>query len=259
MIIFFIVSLVAATVGAISGLGGGVLIKPVLDAVSGYPVAQISFMSACTVMTMSVVSLIRSKKGEVRLDGKRGTFLAIGAGAGGILGKQIFNTAVADLPGEKVGMAQSILLGILCIIVFIFTLRKDKIKRHNIQNVVVCLLLGMSLGTVSAFIGIGGGPINVMAISFFLGMDSKTTALHSIYAIFFSQLFSIIMSVVTGTVPQVDIFSLMLMILGGIGGAFIGSALSRKMSNKHVDKVFLVLLITVILISGYNFYNFSTA
>ena len=40
----FLISLGATTAGAISGIGGGVIIKPVLDAVSGLPVSTISFL-----------------------------------------------------------------------------------------------------------------------------------------------------------------------------------------------------------------------
>ena len=257
MTIFFIVSLIASAVGVISGLGGGVIIKPVLDAVSGYPISQISFMSACTVMTMALVSVLRSRKAaDTRIDGRRGTSLAIGAAIGGVAGKQIFNYAISGISSSVVGSIQSAILVLLCVLVFIYTLRKNNIKRHNLQNTVMCLLLGICLGTISAFIGIGGGPINVMAISFFLGMDTKTTAIHSIYAIFFSQLFSVIFSLATDTVPQLEPVSLIIMILGGIIGALLGSSLSKKMSAKHIDKLFLWMLVIVIAIASYNLWNY---
>lgn len=41
--IFFIVGFIASIVGAISGLGGGVIIKPVLDAVTTLDASVISF------------------------------------------------------------------------------------------------------------------------------------------------------------------------------------------------------------------------
>lgn len=252
MTILFIVSIIAATIGAISGVGGGVLIKPVLDAVTDLPVTQISFMSSCTVLTMTSVSLLRSKKRGVQIDKKRGTALAVGAAVGGVLGKQLFNLSVKDLLGESTSKIQAGILAVLCVLVFVYTLRKDIIERKNIQSAAVCFGLGIMLGTMSSFLGIGGGPIDVMAISFFLSMDSKTTAVHSLYAIFFSQLFSILFSVVSGTVPTFDIPSLLLMIAGGVGGAFVGGAFSKRMSNKHVDKVFLSLLIVVVGISCYN-------
>ena len=49
VLFYFLVCLLATMAGGISGVGGGVIIKPVMDAVSGLPVAEISFLSGCTV------------------------------------------------------------------------------------------------------------------------------------------------------------------------------------------------------------------
>ena len=52
-VLFFLICLAATTAGGISGVGGGVIIKPVLDAVSGMGVATVSFLSGCTVLAMT--------------------------------------------------------------------------------------------------------------------------------------------------------------------------------------------------------------
>ena len=44
------ICLAASTVGAICGIGGGVIIKPVLDAMQIMTVQQVSFLSGCTVL-----------------------------------------------------------------------------------------------------------------------------------------------------------------------------------------------------------------
>ena len=53
---------------------------------------------------------------------------------------------------------------------------------------------------LSAFLGIGGGPINLAILSFCFSMDSKTAALNSLYIILFSQAASFINTLVRGTV-----------------------------------------------------------
>ena len=68
--------LIATVLGSISGIGGGVIRKPVMDAISGLSSSQISFLSGTTVLTMTIVSLLRSRGGDVRID-RRGTFLAV--------------------------------------------------------------------------------------------------------------------------------------------------------------------------------------
>lgn len=255
IVLFFLICFMACAAGSISGVGGGVMIKPLMDAVSGYSVEQISFLSSCTVLSMAVMSLLRSRKSGIKLDFKKGTALALGSAVGGICGKQIFNLATASVSGPAVSMVQSFVLLAFCIVVFIYTLKKSKIQSRNVENIVLCALIGLCLGTMSAFLGIGGGPINVMAISYLMGKNAKTTALYSIYTILFSQVFGIGFMAVSGSIPQVNIFALLAMVLGGMAGAFIGLLFSRKMRNRHVDRLFLCILGVMGVILSYNILN----
>ena len=66
-VIFLGVSFCASVVGAICGIGGGVLIKPLLDAFGVLSVASISFLSGCTVLSMSCYSVVKAKKAEIPL------------------------------------------------------------------------------------------------------------------------------------------------------------------------------------------------
>ena len=81
--IYLIIGFTASIVGAISGIGGGVIIKPVLDTISGFPVATINFLSGCTVLSMSTVTLFRNRHTEVELNRKTASILAVGGIAGG--------------------------------------------------------------------------------------------------------------------------------------------------------------------------------
>lgn len=58
-IIYFIVIVLANTIGAVSGMGGDVIIKPIFDFMSAHDVAATSFYAATAVFTMSVVSTTR--------------------------------------------------------------------------------------------------------------------------------------------------------------------------------------------------------
>ena len=83
MLIFFLVALGASAVGAICGIGGGVIIKPVLDLLHLETVSAISFLSGCTVLSMSCYSVGKSLlAGEKRVSLDVGTPLAAGAAAG---------------------------------------------------------------------------------------------------------------------------------------------------------------------------------
>jgi uncharacterized membrane protein YfcA len=109
------------------------------------------------------------------------------------------------------------------------------------------------MGLLSAFLGIGGGPINIIALSFFLSMDSKTAAVYSLLIIFFSQTASLILTVLSKNIPAVSPPVLVAMIAGGVTGGLTGSVIAGHMRNEQVDKLFSILLVFVIAVSVYNF------
>ena len=56
----FLVAFLACIIGKICGMGGGVIIKPVLDATGVMEVAAINFLSGCTVIGMTCWSVGKS-------------------------------------------------------------------------------------------------------------------------------------------------------------------------------------------------------
>ena len=84
---------------------------------------------------------------------------------------------------------------------------------------------------MSSFLGIGGGPINLVVLYFFFSMDTKTAAANSLYIIFFSQLCSLLATLVTSSVPDFRWTVLALMAVGGLGGGVLGRRLNQRMSG----------------------------
>lgn len=257
-VFYFLVCIAATTLGAISGIGGGVIIKPVMDAVSGMSVSTISFLSGCTVLAMSVVSVVRSWGGDAKIDPQKGTLLAVGGAVGGIAGKWIFDfvkTAFGN--DELVGTIQSLLMVILTLGVLIYVLNKSRINTLKVNQPVACACIGLILGILSSFLGIGGGPINLAVLYFFFSMDTKTAALNSLYIILFSQIASFCTTVIQGKTLEFDILVLIVMAVGGILGGFVGRAFSRKMTGRQVDILFRCMLVLIIAISCYNLCRYA--
>lgn len=257
-IIFLAVSFGASVIGAICGIGGGVLIKPLLDAFGVLSVSTISFLSGCTVLSMSCYSVGKAmQSGDSLVDRKTGTPLAIGAAAGGIAGKMMFQYLTELFPDkDRVGAAQAACLLVITFGTLVYTLRKDKIRTHHIKNPAVCIAIGLALGICSSFLGIGGGPINLVVLFFFFSMDTKTAAQNSLYIILFSQITSLINTLVTRTVPEFSIGLLILMVGGGILGGMAGRAINRKIDGSVVNRLFIGLMAVIMLICLYNIYQF---
>lgn len=254
IILYFSVSFLASIIGAICGIGGGVIIKPLLDLLQMGSVSTISFLSGCTVLSMSLYSVCKSfVKREHKVDVAVGTPLAIGAAVGGVLGKQLFSVIRdAGSDPERVGGVQAVCLGMITVGTLAYTLCKGRIRTRKVNGKVVCLMIGLLLGILSGFLGIGGGPINLVALYFLFSMDTKTAAANSLYIILFSQLASLATTLITGSVPEFQWLALVFMALGGIGGGIAGRALNRKLDDRAVDKLFLALMAAIVVICAFN-------
>ena len=253
-LIYFIVSLLASVIGGICGIGGGVIIKPTLDLVGVADVATVSFLSSCTVLSMSAYNVGRSfaEKSAV-IDTHSGTPLAIGAAIGGIIGNKLFSFLKHSLGNVAVvGIAQALCLLALTLGTLLYTVRKERIHTRSIDSIAACTGIGTALGVLSSFLGIGGGPFNLVVLHYFFSMDTKKSVSNSLYIILFSQAANLAAALLSHTVPAFAPSALVLMILGGIGGGILGKSISRRLSGATVDKLFVALQTVIILICVYN-------
>ncbi len=258
MIVFW-VCLLASGVGAIVGVGGGVIIKPVMDALGVASVSTIRFLSGCTVLGMSGFSVVRSLAArESRIRFAISTPLAAGAALGGVLGNQLFTLVRGLFENQNtVGAVQALVLFVVELGTMLYTLNKAKIRTRKLTHPLFCALIGMLLGMLSSFLGIGGGPINLVVLSYLFSMDSKTAAQNSLYIILFSQLVNLIMMLAMRTVPSFEPVMLILMLLGGVLGAALGRRISRALSARWVDRLLLALLLVILGINAYNVFQFA--
>ena len=256
--VLFFICIIASSVGAIVGAGGGVIIKPVIDMFGVLPVSTASFCSGCTVLGMAICSLIRNRKDGVKLQVKTSTALAIGAVLGGIAGKWLFELVRNGFGDERtLGAIQAILLTIFTFGVFLYVCNKDKLPSKRVTNLFAAVVIGVILGIISSFLGIGGGTSNVAVLFFFFSMEAKEAAKNSLYIIIFSQISSIVTAVSTGSVPDFTWINLLCMIAGGISGALVGSAISKRIDNKGVEKVLKVLLLIIVAMDFYNVLKYT--
>jgi uncharacterized membrane protein YfcA len=255
--LYFLISFLATGIGGICGIGGGVIIKPVLDATGMLSVSGVSFLSGCTVLSMSVISVLRNQTNRGIIDMKTSTPLAIGAVAGGIVGKSVFELLKALVKNENyVGSVQAGLLILVTLGSLLYSIYASRIHTHQIENAVICLLIGLALGMVSTFLGIGGGPINLTVLFFFFSMDTKKATANSLYIIMFSQFAGLLQLLVTGHVPPVGVDLVALMTLAGVLGGLVGNRVNARLSSNAVDRLFIGLMAVIIGISSYNLYKF---
>lgn len=252
-LIFIIISFSASVVGAICGIGGGVIIKPALDAFGGVPIATINFLSGCTVLGMTSYSVLTSLgKDQGSIDIGLGVPLGVGSIVGGLCGNIFFDMISSLLPNpDTLGFVQAALLMITVVATMLYTLRKEALKSLMISGALPCFCVGCALGMVSSFLGIGGGPINLMVLSFCFGMDAKIAAQNSLFIILLSQAASTARTLLMGC-PVFELHLLLGMIVAGVSGGVAGRNINRRIDAASVDRLFLLLMGAIVLICIYN-------
>lgn len=253
--LYFMIALGATILGSSAGLGGGVIIKPILDFLGHFNVVTIGIMSSFTVFSMAVVSVIRQIKYKAKIDFRKTILIGIGSIFGGVLGDKIMSLIIKLTGDTIVRLSQSIILLILLIFIYIYMNNREKYKSYNVNNSLACIFIGVLLGTIASFLSIGGGPINVCILTIFFSMDTKEAAVNSIITILFSQGSKLISIAKAGTLHNVDFRILIFMIVGGIAGGLIGSSLNKKLNSKYILKIFNYVLISLVIL---NFYNVFT-
>lgn len=100
--------------------------------------------------------------------------------------------------------------------------------------------------------GIGGGPIELMALSYLFSMDSKKAAANSLYIIMFSQMAALIQTGITAQIPTFNPVTLIGMAIAGIVGGIIGSTLNKKLMSSKIELLYRGVLVVIMLICLFN-------
>lgn len=256
--IIFAVCLCASTIGGICGIGGGVIIKPVLDALGLMSVSAISFLSGISAMMMAAISVFRQRKLHL-VEVRTGSLLAVGSIVGGIAGYSLFQAIRAAAQQDAlVGMVQAILLGLVTLLTLVYSaFLRSRLRSYEVKAPAACIAIGCLMGLLSSFLGIGGGPINLAILYFAFSMTTKKAAANSLYIILCSQLANLVTYLVRGTVPAFPWPHLLIMAAAGFLGGMLGTRINRRISEKTTERLFSGLLAVIVLICVYNALRFA--
>lgn len=245
-ILYFLVALLATTVGAVTGMGGGIIIKPALDMLGHFDAATINMLSSLTVTCMALVSVARHLRSRAAVNLKIALPLAAGSIGGGFLGGRLLGLVLRVTgTGRIITVTQNTLLAVIIAAVFIYMSRKQRLPTLGLSGTLPALLAGVGLGCLSAFLSIGGGPVNVAVIIFIFSMSTKQAALCSLITILFAQMASLVSYAASDGFGEYDLRMLPVMLAGAVMGGLLGAAVQRRLSEKSVDRLFNAVQIFV--------------
>ena len=255
ILIYTVIIILATTLGAISGLGGGVIIKPLFDAVGFHNMSTIGFYSSVAVFTMSIVSIIKQLRKGFSFEIKTVFWISFGSLVGGIIGENVFNEVTRAYENSTVKIIQAVCLGITLIGILIYTLNKNKMKSYCLKNILYIFASGFFLGSISVFLGIGGGPLNIAVLMLLFSYEMKEATVYSIATIFFAQISKLGSVLVGGKLMNYDLSLLPFICCAAVIGGFMGTLINQKLNSSKIEKIYLGIIIGLIFVSIYNAYS----
>lgn len=253
-IIYGIIIFIATFLGAFVGLGGGVIIKPMLDLIGQDSVAAVNFISGCAVFSMSISATIRHIKAKTKIDFRLILLISIGAVAGGFCGTGLFNQLLKQFDNDTLKGIQGITLGFLLILAVAYINIKNRYSL-KIKTPLMTMLAGILLGAIAAFLGIGGGPINVAFLVLFFSLSMKDAAVYSVGIIFFSQLSKLVSLAIGGNIPKVDVITLCVAVACAVLGGILGATANKKGNERFIKTVFTIVVAGIAVVNFYNGIN----
>ena len=228
---------VAGILGSMIGLGGGIIVVPVLTFFGFTPTlaASNSLFAAFSNAVGSTISYSRQKRTDYSLGLKLG-LLSI---PGTVLG--------AYLSSDVTSGIFKILFGLVLIssAVYIFMRKKIETKEKNLTKQMIVFVISASFfaGIISSFFGIGGGIVFVPLMVIGIGMTMKKAAPTSQFILLFASLSGIITHSILG---HPDFLQAGLLAAGSFVGGIIGARLSSDIKERSLQ----ILVSAIIVIAA---------
>jgi len=182
----------AGILGSIIGLGGGIIIVPVLTFL-GFPPTLTASNSIFAVFSNAVASSISYAK-QRRIEYSIGLKLGILSIPGTIIG--------AFISSEITPQFFKILFALILISasIYIFSKRKIEPKNYNLSKQIMILAIGASFfaGIISGLFGVGGGIIFVPLMVVAMGLSMKNAAPTSQFILLFASASALITHTLLG-------------------------------------------------------------
>ncbi|WP_461226224.1 sulfite exporter TauE/SafE family protein [Lacticaseibacillus suihuaensis] len=246
-LLYAVIILAANVLGAVVGMGGGVLIKPLLDAIGAHPLVQINFFSSVAVLTMAAVATWRR-----RASTGAGVAVPLGLGAvvGGLIGDWGLNALLAAWPSHAVLQLQAGLTILSLVLALAYSLS----PKHSGNAAGPWAVAGVAVlsGALATLMGIGGGPINVALFMAVAGVGIKQAAGWSLQTILFSQLAKLLQVIVWGQLWQFDLAALWVIVPTAALGGLLGAQLSKRFNASRVTVLYRGAIGLVIVLNAYN-------
>jgi len=226
----------AGLLGSIIGLGGGIIIVPVLT-FFGFSPALAASNSIFAVFSNAVASSISYAK-QRRIEYSIGLKLGLLSIPGTVVGAYVSSEITPSI--FKILFA----LILISASVYIFSKRKIEPKNYNLSKQIMILAVGASFfaGIISGLFGVGGGIIFVPLMVVAMGLSMKNAAPTSQFILLFASGSALVTHTLLG---HPDFYQALLLAIGAFVGGLVGARLSLEIKENS-----LKILISIVMIGA---------
>jgi len=255
MLLLPLLGLLIGTVAALTGIGGGVFIVPILTLLYSFSPANAAGTSHTTIVfTALAATLIYSR--QRRISYRTGLLLAVVTAPGGFLGVYLTTVLPAKLLGVFFGFFVIIFVALPMSIdphslrlKRFFTSRDDKcaLKPNELffsssRKMLFGAVLSFLSGIASGLLGIGGGVLLVPILTLVADMPIHFAAATSLFTITFTSTSEAVQHYFA---KQINFEYALLLALGTVLGAQIGASVSKKTSSNNLRRIFSLVVVIV--------------
>ena len=256
--LIFIVAILGGALGSMIGLGGAIVITPILVTFMDIPIHHAIGASLVATICTSTATSIVSLKSHGLTKEKLGLFLALATIFGAIFGAKL----VLSMSPKPLFL----IFGITLIMVLVLSLRKrqnninsklsktstflqlndeyvmfDKTHKYNVSNPVLGFISMIGAGFIGGLLGIGAGLFKVLAMDKIMNIPFKVSASTSNFimgmtgfagasAYYFSD--------------NIDPTITLPVALGALLGATIGSKIMPLIDTKILRVIFFIIVLS---------------
>ena len=265
-ILLFLGAYCAGLLGSLTGLGGGVVVIPLLTLCFGidfhYAIGAALVASIAT-SSGSASAYVKEGMTNIRL----GMFLEVATSLGAVLGAAaalwmptnaiaiIFGgvllltvamqfkqkTDYVDVKGSKLAMKLKLFGS--------YPNKEGKLQNYELKNVPGEFLVMVLAGALSGLLGIGSGVLKVLAMDSCMKVPFKVSTTTSNFMIGVTAVTSAVVYLQRGYIEPGIAFPIM---VGVLAGAMSGAKLLKRLDVKLLRKIFAVAILLVALNMIYN-------
>jgi len=250
-LLYFVIILTTSVLGAVVGIGGGVFIRPIFDAIGAHDVVNIAFFASIAIIIMAAVSTAKKIRDGQKLNLKTAGIMALGAAIGGVLGDWLRQILLNVLYDENSFQNIQIIATVAVLLFALFLSTKTNL-RYEIKSPLLPPVFGVILGIIAAFLSIGGGVLNVPIFIILFGMPIKDATANSLIIVLVSQLAGLVSMLATQGLAPFELILVPFVVIAAAIGGLVGARLTKIFSENTVKRLFQATLVAVILLNVAN-------